>query len=235
MAILALPLRDNPEIKKLLEIMQTPGYESERQGFLSIIEYNDILTEQYNNIMTELTYMKEKINEITDKKNPVSVMVEHLLEILNGIGEKLKDFKDNILEFAKNTLDSVKDNSLSAVGAFAGTLHIHEGLDAISKSLGNAAAKVENLENFHIDQVESKLLTEYELPSNFASLSQDELKTVYAKLLDIGMFDDLSSCENAIVQDLTEEIEGLLPERGNDIENAQESETEFEEEQAEEI
>ena len=155
MAILAIPLRDNPDIKKLLELMQASGYESERQGFLSILEYNDTLTEQYNNIMTELTDVKDKINDIADKKNPVSVMVEHLMDILNGIGEKLKALKDSILEFTKNTLDAAKDNGLSAVGAVAGTLHIHDGLEAISKSLGSAAAKVEHLENFRIERVES--------------------------------------------------------------------------------
>jgi len=233
MAELALPISDNPDIKNLLELMQSPGYESEREGFMSILNYTDALSDQYNKIMTELTDLKEKISDITDRKNPVSAMIEHLTNVLTGIGEKLKTLKDNIFEFTKNTLDAVKDNSLSAVGAVAGSLHIHEGLEAISKGLGSAAAKVENLENFHTERIESKLLTEFEIPSDLVSLSQEELKTVYAELLNIGMYEDLSLRENAIVQDLIEEVEGMLPERDNDFEQPQE--LELEAEQGEEL
>jgi hypothetical protein len=233
MAELALPISDNPDIKKLLDLMQSPDYESERQGFLSILKYTDTLTEQYNNLVTKFDSLDEKFSDLTGKKNPISVMVEHLDNIITGIGEKLKALKDSIFEFTHNTLDAVKDNSLSAVGAIAGTLHIHEGLEAISKGLGSAAAKVENLENFHMERVESKLLTEFEIPSDLASLSQDELKTVYAELLEIGMYEDLSSRENAIVQDLIEEVESMLPERSNDFEQPQE--LELEAEQGEEI
>ena len=173
-----------------------------------------------------MSELKEKINGMSNRRNPVAVMAEHLGSIVAGIGEKLKALKDSIVEIAQNTLEAAKEKSLSAAGAVAGTLHIHEGLEAVSKGLGNAAAKVGNLENFHMERVESKLVSEFEIPSELGSLSQGELNEVYAKLLDIGMNEDLSSAENTIVQDLVEEIEGMLPERDNEFEQTREYETE---------
>jgi len=229
---LVLPMRETPEVKRLLELMDASGNQAQRQELISMVNYVDILTNQYNTIMKELTELKEKVGGITDKKNPLSVMMEHLTNVVADIGAKLKALKDSIIEFANNTFDTAKDKGLSAVGAVAGALHIHEGLEAISKGLGNAAAKVENLENFHHERMESKLLTEFEIPAELGSLSMDELKAVYAKLLDIGMNEDLSSAENAVLQDMVEEIEGMLPDSG---EFTQANEAEIEAEQGAEM
>jgi len=211
--VLVIPIRDNPDVMKLLKQFNIPGYESEKQHFISILDYFEALTSQYNALMAQMSDLNEKVSGMTDRKNPFSVMIEHITNIVTGFGEKLKSLKDNIVEFAVNTYEAARDKSLSAVGAVSGALHIHEGLEAISKGLDKAAQKAENLENFHIDRVETKLFAEFEIPSDIASLSQDELKTVYTKLLDMGMNADLSSCENAIVKDLVEEIESMLPEQ----------------------
>ena len=203
----ALQLRDDPNIKNLLNLLNDPRYQSEKQEFNSILGHVDELTNSYNSIMEKLDAMNKKLNAVTDKKNPLSIIAEHLYNIVSGIGEKLKALKDSIIDFAKNTVEAVKDKGMSALGSVSETLHISEGLEAISKGLDKAAEKCENLEQFHYDRVESKLLTEFEIPADLDSLSKDELKTVYAKLIDIGMDGDLSSYENAIVQDLMEEIE----------------------------
>jgi ABC-type transporter Mla subunit MlaD len=255
MTAFALPMRDNPQIKSFLTLLDTPEYQSERQGFISLMDYTDTLSEQYNTIIKELADLKERLGDMGDKKNPLTAMVEYLSGIIAGIGDKLKAIKDSIINFAQNTLESVKDKGLSAVeavkdtsvsayetvrdksistvGAVANTLHIHEGLETIGRSLYNAAAKVENIENFYIERVESKLLEEFELPANFNALSKDDLREVYAKLLDIGMNADLSLCEYKIVQDLLEAIEDTMPEINHSFE--QSHETELEAEQGEEM
>jgi hypothetical protein len=37
-------LRDNPEIKKLLELLDNPAYKSQRQEFTSILDYFETLS-----------------------------------------------------------------------------------------------------------------------------------------------------------------------------------------------
>jgi hypothetical protein len=229
---MALPLRDHPDILKLLDLMEAPDYQSERQGFMSLLDYTDALTNQYNNIMGELADLKERVSGITDRKNPLAVMVDSLMSVVSGIGEKLKALKDSIVEFATNTLDAAKDKGLSALGAVSEKLHIHEGLEAISKGLGSAAAKCESLEQFHQERVavreaaneaqahveEAVSLSDLlgDLRMDFENLSPDELKATYDKLLDIGMNNDLSANELNCLQYLTESAESLLPDRGED-------------------
>jgi len=233
MAAIALLLSENPDIQRTIDFMEAQNNQAERQQFLSMLNHYETLTNQYNALMEKMNDMNEKVNAMNDKKSPLAVMVEHMGNVLSGIGKMLKSIKDSIFEFSKNTLDAAKDNTLSAVGAVAGTLHIGETLQAVSESLNKAASKVENLELFHAECVESKLMKDFKIPADFESLSQDELKTVYAKVLDIGMNEDLSPAENAFLQDIAEEIEGLLPERNNDFEQSQERELEIE--QGEEI
>jgi len=230
--VLMFGLRDNPDIIKLFDLFDAPDYESERQEFTSILNYCESLTNQYNALITQMNAMNEKIKSLTDKKNPFTVMVEHVTNVVAGFGEKLKAIKDSIVGFAKNTLEAVRDKGISAVGAVSGALHIHEGLDVICRGLDKAAAKAENLEMFHRDRVEKKLFIELEIPSDLSSLSQSELKAVYEKLLDMGMNADLSSCENVIVKDLVEKIENMLPER---VEKEHSREVEVETEQSEEL
>ena len=225
--VLMFNLRDNADILKILEMFDTPEYEAEKQEFHSMLTYFEALTSQYNALMLQMNAINEKVSSITDRKNPLTVMAEHITNIVAGFGEKLKALKDSIIAFAVNTYESAKDKSLSAVGAVSGALHIHEGLEAISKGLDKAAQKAENLENFHIDRVETKLFAEFEIPSDLVSLSKDELSALYDKLLDMGMNADLSSCENAIVKDLVEEVESMLPER-TEAEPAHEAEIETE-------
>jgi hypothetical protein len=228
--VLVLSVRDNPDIIKLLNMFNTPGYESERQEFSSMLDYFEALTNQYNALMAQMTALDEKVSGITDKKNPLAIMTERIGSIVSSIGDKLAAIKDSIVDFAKDTLETAKDKSLSALGAAAGFLHISDGLQAVSEGLNKAAEKVENLELFHVECMESNLLTELKIPSNLESLTHDELKAVYAKLLDTGMNGDLSSAENAFLQDITEEIEGMLPTQAE-----QNTEPVLEAEQGEEI
>ena len=238
----ALSMRNHPDILKLLELMQGPDHQSEKQGFLSLLDYTDALTNQYNSIMTELHDLKERVSGITDKKNPLTLMVDGLISVVSGIGEKLKALKDRIVEFTQNTLEAVKDKGLSALGAVSEKLHIHEGLEAISNSLGKAAARCESLEQFHQERVavreaanEAQSHTEQDVSlselledmrMDFENLSPEELKATYEKLLDIGMNNNLTADELNCLQYLTESAESLLPDRG-DVEPTHEAENEL--------
>jgi uncharacterized phage infection (PIP) family protein YhgE len=246
---LALPLRDEPEVKSLLDLLSDPRYQPQRQEFTSLLDHVDELASRYNSIITKLDAMNEKLSAITDRKNPFAVMVERLANVVSGIGEKLKALKDSIVDFAKNTLEAARDRSLSAAGAVAGTLHIHEGLESISKGLGKAAAAMESIEQFHQERVfakkaaaaESQPSTEQavglseilaDMRLDFENLPPEELKATYEKLLSIGMDNDLTANELNCLQYLTEEAETLMPDHGK-ADHAQE--LEIEAEQGEEI
>jgi hypothetical protein len=207
------------------------------------LDYFDALSSKYESVLTKLDVINEKL----DHKSPLAVMVESLSHAVSSFGKKLSALKDSIVAFAKNTLEAAKDKSLSALGAVSGTLHIHEGLEAISKGLNRAAVRCENLEQFHQERIEAKkaaetVATEETQPPvivpvitlavlladtrvDFENLSKDELKSVYENLLAIGMDNDLTANENVCLQGLIEEITELLPEYKS-FEPTQELETE---------
>ena len=229
MSELALKLHENPDIKELLELLSTPGYEGQRREFTSMLNYVGTITTQYNSIMKELADLKEKVGDITDKKTPLTIMIESLSKMMDGIGKMITSLVDSIVNFAKNTLEAVRDTGMSALGAVSETLHIHEGLEAVSKSLEKAAARCENLEQFHHDRVESNFLADFEIPTDFDALSLEALESVYDKLLSIGMDGDLSASENKILNDLIEEVEDMLPESSKESDLTAEQTAELEE------
>ena len=90
----ALSIRENTDVNELFTLLQSPGYQSQRQDYTSLLNYVDTITKQYNDIMTELNALKEKVNTITDRKNPLVGMVEHLEGLASDIGEKLQALND---------------------------------------------------------------------------------------------------------------------------------------------
>jgi hypothetical protein len=110
--------------------------------------------------MTKLDAMNDKLSGITDRKSPLAIMTERLSKVVSGIGDKLEALKNSIVGFAKNTVKSALDRGISAIGAVSETLHIHDGLEAISKGLGKAAATMETIEQFHQERVSAKEVTD---------------------------------------------------------------------------
>jgi hemoglobin-like flavoprotein len=244
---MSVPLREQTDVRKLLNLFRA-GQQSERQEYETLLDYVETVENRYNSILDELTALRETVRGIADRKNPVSIMVEHLSSVVSGIGARLKAIKDSIVEFAQNTLNAARDKGLSAIGRASEVLHIKDGLQAVSNGLGKAAARMESLEQFHQEikatredtavlpppAVESASLSDLlaDTRMDFENLTPDELKATYDKLLAIGMNNDLTSNELTCLQYLTEEAEKLLPERD---ETAQTQEREQAEEQGEEI
>jgi uncharacterized phage infection (PIP) family protein YhgE len=237
----ALSLRENPDVMKLLESMKTPRLKSHQQGFLALLEYTDALTNQYNSILDELSGLKERIGGIADKKSPLANMVEKLDTLTTDVGEKLNSFKNGITSFCKDALEAIKDKGLSALDKVFSVLHVKDGLQAMSKacaktleSLDKAVARCDSLEKHCQERASANVNAETPTTDqrtnlsdllgdtrlDFENLSQEELKTVYEKFLAIGMDNGLTANENTCLQSLTEDVEALLPDRG-DRDNAE--------------
>jgi len=225
----ALPLRENPDVIKLIESMKSPRLKQQQQGFLALLDYTDAITHQYSAILEELYDLKERIGGITDKKSPLAYMAEKLDTLSADVGTKLSNLKIEITTFAKNALETMKEKGLSALGTVFNFLHVKDGLQAMSKAcaksveaLDKAVARCDNLEKHCQDKATEKVTAEPQ-PSlsallgdtrlDFENLSQDELTAIYERFLTIGMNNNLTADENACLQSLTEEVEALLPER----------------------
>jgi len=103
-AVLAIPLRDELEVKGLLDLLNDPRYQSERREFNSILDHVDELTNRYESIMMKLDAVSEKLSAITDKKNPLAVMVEHMGKVVSGIGEERENLEQFHLERVESSL-----------------------------------------------------------------------------------------------------------------------------------
>lgn len=234
---LAVTLRDDPDVKELVALLQDPEYRSQHMTFSAILDYADDIRYQYDTILSELDSLKEKVSKITDKKNPLAIMVDNLETLASDVGAELKNLKDGIISFTKNVLDTVKEKGLSALGSVFGALHVKDGLQAMSSGLAKSVAaldkavtRVDNLEQHNREKTAviengetlqpaeeqavslSELLADTRL--DFENLSQEELKVVYEKLLAIGMDNDLTANENDCLSSLVEEVGDILPDHG---------------------
>jgi len=258
---LTISPHDNTDIKELLELLKSPGFQTQRKEYESLLDGVKTIAKQYNSILTELDALKEKVSRITDKKNPLHIMADNLDKLAADIGEKLKNLKYGILSFTRNAIDTAKEKGMSALGSVFATLHVKDGLQAISnglaksvEGLNKAVTRVDSLEQFHRERIapretaeesqtaEETISTEEQAASlaellsdtrmDFENLPPEELKATYEKLLAIGMDNGLTANENVCLQSIVDEISDLLPDHG-EYEQAQE--LELAEEQGEEI
>ncbi len=153
MAVNTATMRENPDVKELLELLKSPGFQAHRQSYESLLNGVDSIIRQYDNILTELDALKEKVSRITDRKNPLAVMVGRLEALADNIEKRLNGIRDGIITFTKNALNTVKEKGLSALGSVFRFLHVKDGLQAMSnglaksvESLNNAVARVNSLE-----------------------------------------------------------------------------------------
>ena len=56
---IVIPMRDNPDIIELLGLLDKPGFEGQKKEYMSVLDYVDALTNQYNSIMEELADLKK--------------------------------------------------------------------------------------------------------------------------------------------------------------------------------
>lgn len=198
---IALPLRGDTDVKKLLDLLNTPGYQSQRREYESLLDYVDTITAQYNTILTELDALKEKVSKITDRKNPLSVMVENLEALADNVGTKLRSLKDGIISFTKNALNTVKEKGMSALGAVFGALHVKDGLQVMSRGLAKSVealdktvTRVDNLEQHNREKAavgqyqhgSAKWLTDKEKDKAFESFILDPNDEQVRELLRSG-------------------------------------------------
>lgn len=133
-----LPLLGNPDVKALLELLNTPEFQTQRQEYTALLNHVDSITQQYSTILTELNALKEQVGKLGNRKGTLSVMGERLDTFASDVGEKMKNLKDGVILFTKNALDTVKEKGLSALGSVFGVLHVKDGLQAMSNGLAKS-------------------------------------------------------------------------------------------------
>ena len=218
--VLALSLRELPEVKELLNLLNAPGLQSHRQSYISLLDYTDAITQRYDSILTELDSLKG--------------IVKSLEDAAGGIGTKLQNLKNNIVSFTNNVLITAKEKGLSALGLVLDFLHVKDGLQAMSRSLSKSVARLDNTvskicdlekhnqekaaeRNSDETQSAEKQISLAELLADtrvdFENLSPIELAATYEKLLEIGMNCYLTANENTCLEYLIEEAGAHLPNR----------------------
>jgi len=168
MADSLVSLNKNPDIIKLLEVLNTPGMETQKQDYESIIKYIDTLENQYSTIRSEIAELKSQISGIKDKKNPFVAMAEKMDSSVSDMRTKLMEVRDSIISFTKNTLETIRDKGLTALGSVSGFLKIKDGLQAMSSGLEKSIANAENT----VNKIEAMSREYHEIGSNVRNIGR---------------------------------------------------------------
>lgn len=149
----AMPLKENDDVKKLLDLLSSVG-DGKAKEFSQLIHYVDMMEKRLELVNAELMEVRSELAGI--KHSPVKqAFTATIAGIENGLQKtkkELAEIKEQIVKTAAQAVESVKQTGLSALKktlSFIGVKdmlnHLRGGLNEFISDTKGAIAKVENI------------------------------------------------------------------------------------------
>lgn len=150
-------LRENEDVKKLTEILNSQKIEvplSEYQALLSQIEK---LENQLVNITSQLSAVTEQLNEIQDSpvKSSIKNAVQNIENKVNEAKSHLNNIKDDFIAGTKQALESFKEKGISVLSSALSFIKVKDGLNFVKNTLQGAENQLIKAVN-KLEQLEQK-------------------------------------------------------------------------------
>lgn len=147
MADAAVLLKDDRNIKELLQAMQKSGKKAQRRNLLAIIKYVDTMEKQLDTVIGELQSVQRQLDDIKDRQNPVRnayIKVTKTLESkTTEVKQKLSKIKEGIRNGAKRAVSAFKEKGTMALDGVLKFFDVKDGLTALQEDLQKAVASSE--------------------------------------------------------------------------------------------
>lgn len=131
-------LKDEPNIVELLDILRNNNMREQAGEIAGIAEYIDTMNTRLDSMLNELQVVKQQLNEIKDKKNPVIAvcekMVQNVEEKIIPIKTQLAEAKNNLIAYAKQTISDFKQKGVSVLNKAMNFLKVKDGLQSIKEN-----------------------------------------------------------------------------------------------------
>lgn len=147
----AIALREQPEIRKLFEVLEGSGLNKERQEVEILVEYLEGMESQFGQVFEELKEVRGQLEQIQDRG--IKATAARLLENAGGkvqeIGGQISLVRTNLIHSAKNAVQDFKEKGVDALRKAVSAMRIpaalsllREGLHGGVESMDRTAAKI---------------------------------------------------------------------------------------------
>lgn len=134
-------LREQPEIKDLLQTLMKQGLKKEQREVETLINYLDNITEQFEQVFRELQEIKEELKQIQDSKVQLSVLkcADQAENKVSEVGKQFDMTRKNLLQSAHNAVEVFKDKGKDALRKAVVAMKIPNAFMVMEKVLHGAA------------------------------------------------------------------------------------------------
>lgn len=127
------------DVARLIDILQDNGKPQQSQEFAHLAGYIDTLHDQLNTVLGELKEVKQRLDAISDKKNPVVVayikVADKLENTLTVLKTQLYEARNHLIFYAKQTVADFEIKGLSALNRTVEFLKIKNILLTVKNTL----------------------------------------------------------------------------------------------------
>jgi len=142
-----IPLTNNTEVSKLLQILTNENLNAESKNFFALVQYMDTMEKQFNHVLNELQEVKQQLKDMPEQQKTLKAACQKAVQNLENKIHKMKgqlaDIKAGIIEGSKKTVDQLKHSGLSGLNKIMDFMKIKDGLNTIHDNLNQSIASTE--------------------------------------------------------------------------------------------
>lgn len=134
-------LREQPEIKRLFEILVENHLTKEQEQVESLVGYLDSMENQFGQVLSELKQVREQLEQIQDRG--IRASVTRLIETSEGkvqeMGHQIAEIKSMMINAAKDAVCKFREKGLGALQKVVAVLKIPEMLSSMRECVCRCA------------------------------------------------------------------------------------------------
>ena len=130
-------LRELPDIKELLEVLEQNGLEKEQNEVESLVDCLESMENQFKEVMSELKEVRGQLTQIQDRgiRAATAKVLDGAESKVKEIGGQIKLVKENLVRAAKKAVREFKEKGVDALKKIISGMRIPGALSLIQRGL----------------------------------------------------------------------------------------------------
>ncbi len=213
-------INENEEVLNLIKILAETS-KVQQENFRLLIDTVASMDKDYKNLVNEVSSLKEELIRKSNSQqskdiNMLTKVVNNSETLVNKVGNKLQDLKSSIIDFSKNSVDSLKTKSLFGVNNLIQFVKIKDKLqstsESLEKSIKDTRQSIDKINNISLEYRKME-----NARSNVAKLIMNKETT--EELKDIGLLAKTFQKPYKAMENLYSKMQNKVNSNINKLEN----------------
>lgn len=140
-----IKLAEQPNIMALLQTLEDNRLNKEKQEVEALVNCLDSMEEQYGKILGEMQGIRGELGKMRESQTKIQLsdITGHAEQKVQEFGEQLKKMKENLVKFAKSSVEQCKKKGATMLKKVVSGMKIPQAISKLENALSRAQSGIE--------------------------------------------------------------------------------------------